>query len=51
MMYDAGPSIDVTDEAGGSVGDIMQQIADHKGCGTSGGSGKASCGSAAGSGE
>ncbi|ARN81030.1 FeMo cofactor biosynthesis protein NifB [Methylocystis bryophila] len=30
---------------------IMQQIAEHKGCGTSGGSGKASCGSSAGSGD
>jgi nitrogen fixation protein NifB len=27
---------------------LMQQVADHKGCGTSGGSGKASCGSGAG---
>ncbi|QGM99369.1 nitrogenase cofactor biosynthesis protein NifB [Methylocystis parvus] len=31
--------------------DIMQKIAEHKGCGTSGGSGKASCGSGAGSGD
>ncbi|MEW6132083.1 MAG: nitrogenase cofactor biosynthesis protein NifB [Pseudomonadota bacterium] len=30
---------------------IMQQMAEHKGCGTSGGSGKASCGSGAGSGD
>src|SRR5208337_1658382 len=30
---------------------IMQQQADHKGCGTEGGSGKASCGSAAGQGD
>ncbi len=30
---------------------IMQEIAEHKGCGTSGGSGKASCGSAAGQGD
>lgn len=28
--------------------DLMQQMADHKGCGTSGGSGKASCGTSAG---
>ncbi len=28
--------------------DVMQKIAEHKGCGTSGGSGKASCGTAAG---
>jgi nitrogenase cofactor biosynthesis protein NifB len=27
------------------LGELMQQIAEHKGCGTSGGSGKASCGS------
>src|SRR5512137_2262795 len=31
--------------------DIMQKIAEHKGCGTTGGSGKASCGSAAGQGD
>ena len=31
-----------------NIEDIMQQVADHKGCGTSGGSGKASCGSGAG---
>ncbi|RAI00726.1 nitrogenase cofactor biosynthesis protein NifB [Acuticoccus sediminis] len=30
---------------------IMQQIAEHKGCGTEGGSGKASCGSGAGQGD
>ena len=33
------------------VNDIMQKIAEHKGCGTEGGSGKASCGSAAGPGD
>lgn len=31
-----------------SIDDVMQKIAEHKGCGTSGGSGKASCGSGAG---
>lgn len=31
--------------------EIMQKMAEHKGCGTSGGSGKASCGSAAGQGD
>lgn len=31
--------------------DLMQRVADHKGCGSSGGSGKASCGSAAGQGD
>jgi nitrogen fixation protein NifB len=30
------------------LGDLLQKIADHKGCGTTGASGKASCGSAAG---
>ncbi|MGY6217621.1 nitrogenase cofactor biosynthesis protein NifB [Methylolobus aquaticus] len=39
--------------AAGGVGtvvpdEIMQKVAEHKGCGTSGGSGKASCGSSAG---
>jgi len=33
------------------VGEIMQAIAEHKGCGTTGGSGKASCGSSAGQGD
>ncbi len=32
----------------GALDEIMQKVAEHKGCGTSGGSGKASCGSAAG---
>ena len=36
---------------GAGVGEIMQAIAEHKGCGTSGGSGKASCGSQAGQGD
>ncbi len=38
---------------GGSktLDDVLQKVAEHKGCGTSGGSGKASCGSAAGSGD
>ena len=30
------------------IGDVMQKMAEHKGCGTEGGSGKASCGSSAG---
>ena len=34
-----------TDNATVDLGDIMQQVAEHKGCGTEGGSGKASCGS------
>src|SRR5215472_4512576 len=42
-----------TVEAKGAVDleKIMQQQAEHKGCGTQGGSGKASCGSAAGQGD
>src|ERR1035438_1625046 len=32
----------------GKLEQVLQQVADHKGCGTSGGSGKASCGSGAG---
>ena len=38
---------------GGGVApaDLMQQIAEHKGCGTQGGGGKASCGSGAGEGD
>src|SRR6266567_4842298 len=31
--------------------EAMQKVAEHKGCGTHGGSGKASCGSAAGQGD
>ena len=31
-----------------SLNEVLQQVAEHKGCGTSGGSGKASCGSGAG---
>jgi nitrogen fixation protein NifB len=34
-----------------NIEEVMQEIADHKGCGTTGGSGKASCGSAAGQGD
>ncbi|ODR97914.1 nitrogen fixation protein NifB [Methyloceanibacter methanicus] len=37
-----------TAEATTAMDDIMQKMAEHKGCGTSGGSGKASCGSGAG---
>jgi nitrogen fixation protein NifB len=43
------------DGAGGSepksLDDVMQTLAEHKGCGTKGGSGKASCGSGAGQGD
>jgi nitrogen fixation protein NifB len=35
-------------ETGVDIDAVMQQVAEHKGCGTSGGSGKASCGSGAG---
>src|SRR6516165_7204368 len=43
----------VSVEAKGAVDleKVMQQQAEHKGCGTQGGSGKASCGSAAGQGD
>ena len=34
-----------------TVDEVLQKVAEHKGCGTSGGSGKASCGSAAGQGD
>ena len=51
MDYDVGQEFEVGDDAEASVADIMQTIADHKGCGTSGGSGKASCGSSAGAGD
>jgi len=34
-----------------SLDEVLQKIAGHKGCGTSGGSGKASCGSGAGQGD
>jgi nitrogen fixation protein NifB len=33
------------------IDEVMQKVAEHKGCGTHGGSGKASCGSAAGQGD
>ncbi len=38
-------------QSGKTAEEIMQEVAEHKGCGTSGGSGKASCGSSAGSGD
>ena len=38
----------VTAQTAVNLDDIMQKVAEHKGCGTSGGSGKASCGSGAG---
>src|SRR5271169_1440754 len=34
-----------------ALDDLLQKAAEHNGCGTSGGSGKASCGSAAGQGD
>jgi nitrogen fixation protein NifB len=34
-----------------ALDEVLQKIAEHKGCGTSGGSGKASCGSGAGQGD
>ncbi len=38
----------VETHAGANIDEIMQKVAEHKGCGTSGGAGKASCGSGAG---
>ncbi len=34
MMSDEGQAIDIADDAPASVAAIMQQVADHKGCGT-----------------
>ena len=34
-----------------ALDEVLQRVAEHKGCGTSGGAGKASCGSAAGQGD
>lgn len=41
-------SANVANPAGTNIEQVMQQVAEHKGCGTTGGSGKASCGSGAG---
>jgi len=38
-------------EDGNALDEALQKIAEHKGCGTSGGAGKASCGSSAGQGD
>jgi nitrogen fixation protein NifB len=38
-------------ESSGELDAVLQQVAEHKGCGTQGGSGKASCGSGAGQGD
>ena len=50
-MLDFDHQQDTTEEAGKGLDDVLQKIAEHKGCGTSGGSGKASCGSGAGQGD
>ena len=50
-MLDFDHQQDTTEEAGKGLDDVLQKIAEHKGCGTSGGSGKASCGSGAGHGD
>jgi nitrogen fixation protein NifB len=47
-MFDHPTTVESTDESASGMADILQKIAEHKGCGTSGGSGKASCGSGAG---
>jgi len=50
-MFDAEQPIEADDVALTPVDGILRQIAEHKGCGTQGGSGKASCGSSAGAGD
>jgi nitrogen fixation protein NifB len=50
-MLDFEIPIDTAEEADKSLGEVLQKIADHKGCNTSGSSGKASCGSGAGQGD
>jgi len=50
-MYDSEQPIEIGGEAEASLDGILQQIAEHKGCGTKGASGKASCGSGAGAGD
>jgi len=47
-MFDAPLGDTESNETASRVDDVLQRIAEHKGCGTHGGSGKASCGSAAG---
>ena len=51
MLYDADQPSGIDSDEGASIDDMLQKIADHKGCGTQGGSGKASCGSSAGAGD
>ena len=38
-------------DGGKALDEVLQRVAEHKGCGTSGGAGKASCGSGAGQGD
>jgi nitrogen fixation protein NifB len=42
---DASAQQEAGSEGGANIEAVMQQVAEHKGCGTTGGSGKASCGS------
>ena len=47
-MQEEPHALDVGTVDPDNMDDLMQKIADHKGCGTKGGSGKSSCGSSAG---
>jgi nitrogen fixation protein NifB len=47
-MHGFAQQEDVGEVAVRPVDELMQEAAEHKGCGTHGGSGKASCGSGAG---
>ena len=50
-MLDFEHQQDSIEEPGKGLDEVLQKIAEHKGCGTSGASGKASCGSGAGQGD
>jgi nitrogen fixation protein NifB len=50
-MLDFQHQQDSIEEPGKGLDEVLQKIAEHKGCGTSGASGKASCGSGAGQGD
>jgi nitrogen fixation protein NifB len=47
-MLDAPTKHESQEAQGASLDDVLQKVAEHKGCNTQGGSGKASCGSSAG---
>jgi nitrogen fixation protein NifB len=50
-MFDLARQQAVIEADSESIDELMEKVAEHKGCGTHGGSGKASCGSAAGQGD